>query len=139
DMVDRLDLFEDVGGHGLAGQGLECGRTDEAERMGRGHDLHAVVEFPESPDAVARFAGGAATGDAEYGARWSLKSIAPSFLTGIGCSGSVVAWMQSASVTSRATIFDSLTSRRAIDSGFSFVPGVTRGPTFSSSPSCSWA
>src|SRR5699024_5447596 len=85
----------------------------------------AVVEFPESPDDVSRLVGGDPTGDAEYGSHWSLKSIAPSLLTGAGCSGSVVAWMKSASETSRATIFDSLTSRRAIDSGFSFVPGVT--------------
>src|SRR5690606_35102773 len=82
DMVDGVDLVEDVGGHRLPGQGFEGGAADEFQRVGRGHDLDAVVELPESPDDVCRFVGGDPTGDAEYDSHWSLKSIAPSLLTG---------------------------------------------------------
>ena len=120
DVRHLVDVIPDAGVHGVSGKGLEGGGADEAQRGFGGNDADGVAGLGELADHGGGLVGGDATGDADDD---------PLRLRHAGDLG------YSPSVCSSRS---SWISRMAIDSGFSWRPGSTSGPTYSRMPSPSW-
>ncbi len=57
DMVDLLDVVEDAVAHGVAGEGLPRGHSDEPGGSFRGDDRHLVAGFSKKPEERCNLVG----------------------------------------------------------------------------------
>ena len=133
DMRDTRYIGEDVGRDGVPGQRLPGGSADELQRTGGRDDSDVGSACTQPADQLTRLVGRDPAANAEDHPRHQGRGGRRRAIdlhrirTGSGHSPSV--WVSR----------PALISRSAIDSGFSLGSGSTSGPTYSSSPSPSWA
>ena len=126
-MRDVGNVLENAGVHRMAGQRLEGGRSDEPQGGLGGNHPDVMPGLGELADHRAGLVGGNAAGNADddpLGGHDHLIQRQNPVRDGY-----------SPSVCSSRSPW---ISRSAIDSGFSWSPGSTSGPTYSRIPSPSW-